>query len=74
MFRIERRGNEFLAGIVSSTAIIPGESMRDPESEAALAAAFAKGGAQNVTRLYRTSDMPDDQVWAKAPGWALAYR
>lgn len=74
MFKIERRGGDFLAGLVSATAIIPGESMRDDASEAALAAAFAKGGVKDVTRLYRTDQLPDEQVWAKAPGWSLAYR
>jgi protein-L-isoaspartate(D-aspartate) O-methyltransferase len=74
MFCIERRGAEFLAEFVSAAAFIPGEGMRDPESEAALAAGFAKGGAEKVTRLYRTGDLPDEQCWVRAPGWALAYR
>lgn len=74
MFRIERRGGDFLVEHVSAAAFIPGESMRDPESEAALAAGFAKGGQHNVTRLYRFGDIPDEQCWVRAPGWALAYR
>jgi protein-L-isoaspartate(D-aspartate) O-methyltransferase len=74
MFRIERRGEEFLASFVSAAAFIPGEGMRDSASEAALAEAFARGGYQNVTRLYRTDAMPEDQCWVRAPGWSLAYR
>jgi protein-L-isoaspartate(D-aspartate) O-methyltransferase len=73
MFRIERRGADFLASVVSATAIIPGESMRDEASEAALATAFAKGGVENVSRLYRTDQLPDEQCWVRAPGWSLAY-
>jgi protein-L-isoaspartate(D-aspartate) O-methyltransferase len=73
MFRIERRGADFLASVVSPTAIIPGASMRDEASEAALAAAFAKGGVENVARLYRTDQLPDERCWVRAPGWSLAY-
>ncbi len=74
MFRIERRGDEFHVSIVSGAAFIPGEGLRDPVSEAALAAGFAKGGVESVTRLHRTDDLPEDQVWVRAPGWSLAYR
>jgi len=74
MFRIERRGADFLASFVSPAAFIPGEGMRDPASEAALAVGFACGGFQNVTRLYRTDAVPESQCWVRAPGWSLAYR
>jgi len=73
MFRIERRGDDYLASLVSGALFIPGEGMRDAVSEAALAAGFAKDSPESVTRLYRTDDLPDDQCWAKAPGWCLAY-
>ena len=72
-FRIERRASEYLAQWISPLAIIPCESCRDPESEAALAAAFEKGGWERVTRLYRHNDVPADRVWLSAPGWCLAY-
>jgi protein-L-isoaspartate(D-aspartate) O-methyltransferase len=74
MFRIERRGADFLASFVSAAAFIPGEGMRDSASEAALAEGFAGGGLQNVTRFYRTDALPEDQCWVRAPGWSLAYR
>jgi len=74
MFRIERRGDEFHVSIVSGAAFIPGEGLRDPVSEAALAAGFARGGVESVTRLYRTDDVPEEQSWVRAPGWSLAYR
>jgi protein-L-isoaspartate(D-aspartate) O-methyltransferase len=76
VFRIERRGDEFLARLVSGAAFIPGEGMRDPASETALAAGFANGRFREVTRLYRgdAATLPNDQCWARAPGWALAYR
>jgi protein-L-isoaspartate(D-aspartate) O-methyltransferase len=73
VFRIERRGEEFLAKWISAVAIFPCEGARDPGSERALAAAFEKGGWERVTRLYRRGDVPDEQCWLKAPDWALAY-
>jgi protein-L-isoaspartate(D-aspartate) O-methyltransferase len=72
-FRIERRADEYLAQWITPVAIIPCESCRDPESEAALAAAFEKGGWERVTRLYRHNEVPADRVWLNAPGWCLAY-
>jgi protein-L-isoaspartate(D-aspartate) O-methyltransferase len=39
VFRIERRGPEFLARWISPVAIIPCEGVRDAVTEAALAAA-----------------------------------
>jgi protein-L-isoaspartate(D-aspartate) O-methyltransferase len=74
VFRIERHGADYLAKWLSAVAIYPCEGMRDPDSEARLAAAFEKGGWRDVTRLYRRSDLPEDQCWVRAPGWSLAYR
>ena len=77
VFRIERRGEDYLAKVISGAAYIPGESMRDPASEAALAAGFANGRFREVTRLYRgeaAAALPEDQCWVRASGWALAYR
>ena len=73
MFRIERCGDEFLAKWISAVAIFPCEGARDTESERALAAAFAKGGWDRVTRLCRRGDVPEEQCWLKAPDWCLAY-
>jgi protein-L-isoaspartate(D-aspartate) O-methyltransferase len=50
------------------------EGGRDEPSEQVLAAAFDKGGAERVTRLYRRDDLPEDQCWLRPPGWCLAYR
>jgi len=72
-FRIERRTPEFLAQWITPVAIIPCASCRDPESEAALAAAFEKGGWERVTRLYRHNEVPEDRVWLRVSGWCLAY-
>ena len=66
MFRIERRGPEFLARRISGGAIFPGESGRDEVSEQALAATFDKGGAEPVTRRYRRGDLWEDQCWLHA--------
>jgi protein-L-isoaspartate(D-aspartate) O-methyltransferase len=74
VFRIERRGGDFLAQWVSAVGIFPCEGMRDAESEAALAAAFAKGRAQEVTRLYRRDDVPEEHCWLRGTGWSLAFR
>ncbi len=73
VFRIERRGEDFLARGVSSVAIFPCQGGRDDASIQALAAAFDKGGWQKVTRLYRRDDLPAERCWVQAPGWCLAY-
>jgi protein-L-isoaspartate(D-aspartate) O-methyltransferase len=73
VFRIERRAPDFLAQWITPVAIIPCESCRDAESEAALSAAFKKGGWEKVTRLYRQDDIPEDRVWLRAPGWCGIY-
>jgi protein-L-isoaspartate(D-aspartate) O-methyltransferase len=73
VFRIERRTAEFLAQWVSPVAIIPCEGARDETSEAALAEAFNKGGWEQVTRLYRNEDVPEERCWLRASGWCLAY-
>jgi protein-L-isoaspartate(D-aspartate) O-methyltransferase len=74
VFRIERRGDEFSARRISAVAIFPCEGVRDPASEAALAAAFNKGDGREVTRLYRRDDLPEEQCWARGAGWCLAYQ
>ena len=73
VFRVERRGDDFLARRISGVGVFPCEGGRDPESAAALVAAFDRGGVDRVTRLYRRGDLPDEQCWVKAPGWCLAY-
>ncbi len=74
VFRIERRQGDYLAKWLSPVAIFPCEGMRDPASEAALAAGFAKGGWRDVTRLCRGGDRPPEDCWVSAPGWSLTYR
>jgi protein-L-isoaspartate(D-aspartate) O-methyltransferase len=74
VFRIERRGGAFLAERISGVAIFPCEGMRDALSEAALAAAFEKGRVQEVKRLYRRDDVPEEDCWLRGTGWCLAYR
>ena len=74
VFLIERRSGEYLAKWLSPVAIFPCEGMRDPASEAALAAAFEKGGWRDVTRLCRGDDLPEENCWLRAPGWSLTYR
>lgn len=73
VFRIERQKHEFLAQWVCPVAVYPCEGARDAASEAALAEAFRKGGWEQVTRLYRNADVPEDGCWLRAPGWGLAY-
>ena len=43
-FRIERRGDGFLARWISAADLFPREGARDAESERALVAALEKGG------------------------------
>jgi protein-L-isoaspartate(D-aspartate) O-methyltransferase len=74
VFRIERRGGAFVAERISGVAIFPCEGMRDASSQAALVAAFEKGRVQEVTRLYRRDDVPEEDCWLRGTGWCLAYR
>lgn len=73
VFRIERRGPDYFATWISPVAIFPCAGCRDEVSESALAEAFAKGGWQQVTRLYRHGDVPEQCCWLRGPGWCLAY-
>ena len=73
VFRIERRGQDYVAAWISPVAIFPCAGSRDEASERALAAAFAKGGWQKVTRLYRGEEIPEDRRWLSGAGWCLAY-
>jgi protein-L-isoaspartate(D-aspartate) O-methyltransferase len=72
-FRIERHGDEYSARWMSETYIYPCTGSRDAQTDAALAAAFKKGGWKNVTRLYRDDSVPDDRCWVRGDGWSLAY-
>jgi protein-L-isoaspartate(D-aspartate) O-methyltransferase len=72
-FRIQRRAETFAARWLLPTAIIPAEGVRDKTAEAALAAAFEKGGWKNVTRLVRGTQVPEDRCWLRGQGWCLAY-
>jgi protein-L-isoaspartate(D-aspartate) O-methyltransferase len=73
VFRIERRGKEYLAIWISPVAIFPCAGSRDDASERALAEAFAKGGWQKVTRLYRDQEIAEERCWLRGSGWCLAY-
>jgi protein-L-isoaspartate(D-aspartate) O-methyltransferase len=73
VFRIERQASAYHAQWITPVAVIPCEGGRDDLSEAALAEAFARGGWERVTRLYRTQDLPEDRCWLRTPGWSLAY-
>jgi protein-L-isoaspartate(D-aspartate) O-methyltransferase len=73
VFRIERRGADYLARWLLPVAIFPCAGGRDEESERALAEAFAHGGWQKVTRLYRDEEIPAERCWLRGSGWCLAY-
>jgi protein-L-isoaspartate(D-aspartate) O-methyltransferase len=73
VFRIERRGKDYLAYWISGVAIFPCAGNRDEVSERALADSFAKGGWQKVTRLYRNQEIPEERCWVRGSGWCLAY-
>jgi protein-L-isoaspartate(D-aspartate) O-methyltransferase len=73
VFRIERRGHDYFAAWISPVAIFPCAGSRDPISERALAEAFAKGGWQQVTRLYRDQEVPEERSWLRGSGWCLAH-
>jgi protein-L-isoaspartate(D-aspartate) O-methyltransferase len=73
VFRVERKAANYLAKWISPVAIFPCGGGRDEGSERALAEAFARGGWEKVTRLYRDEDIPDERCWVRGPGWCLAY-
>ena len=73
VFRIQRRGTDFDARWLFPAAYILAEGVRDPESEAALATAFENGDPKEVTRLYRTADLPSERCWLRGRDWCLAY-
>ena len=73
VFRIERRGDDYIAQWISAVGVFPCEGSRDAVSEAALDKALQAGGWEKVTRLHRTGDLPEERCWLRAPGWALAY-
>jgi protein-L-isoaspartate(D-aspartate) O-methyltransferase len=73
VFRIERRGDDYLAKWISPVAIFPCAGARDETSERALAAALEGGRWREVTRLYRHNDIPPERCFLKAPGWCVAY-
>ena len=73
VFRIERRGKEYLVCWISGVAIFPCAGNRNEVSERALAESFANGGWQKVTRLYRNQEIPDERCWVRGSGWCLAY-
>jgi protein-L-isoaspartate(D-aspartate) O-methyltransferase len=73
VFRIKRRGKEYLAYWISPVAIFPCAGSRDEASERTLAEAFAKGGWQKVTRLYRDQEIAEERCWLRGSGWCLAY-
>ena len=74
VFRIQRRGEEFDARYISPISIYPCTGARDDASEAALIAAFGKGGWREVTRLCRQDRISDAECWLSASTWSLAYR
>jgi protein-L-isoaspartate(D-aspartate) O-methyltransferase len=73
VFRIERRDDDYIAQWISAVGVFPCEGNRDAVSEAALDKALQAGGWEKVTRLRRTSDLPEERCWLRAPGWALTY-
>lgn len=73
VFRIERRAMDYLAYWISPVAIFPCAGSRDESSERALSEAFAKGGLQRITRLYRDQEIAEERCWVRGPRWCLAY-
>lgn len=70
-FRIRRLASAFEARWLSPVAIIPAEGAREKEAEAVLAAAFAQGGWQSVSRLVRGEPAPQDKCWLRGDGWSF---
>jgi protein-L-isoaspartate(D-aspartate) O-methyltransferase len=73
VLRIERRGEEFHAKWVSAVAIFPCAGARDEAEERALGEALANGRLKEVTRLYRHTNLPPEQIWLSGGDWCLAF-
>lgn len=75
VFLIERHehGDGFAARCLSTTAIFPCASARDPAAAAALVGALAAGGQERVTALHRSDLLDEERVWLRGSGWCLAY-
>lgn len=73
VLRIERRGDVFHVRWISAVAIFPCAGARDEASERALSAALANGRLKDVTRLYRHTNLPAEQIWLAGGDWCLAY-
>ncbi|MCC8955249.1 methyltransferase domain-containing protein [Bradyrhizobium sp. Pear77] len=73
VFRVRREGAQYQATWISPVAIIPCDGGRDEVSEKLLAEAFARGGWQKVTQLYRDAEIPDERCWLRGDGWCLAW-
>ncbi len=74
VFKIERRGAEFLAQALGWVGIIPGEGLREPAAEAALTEAFASQRWRDVRRLHRRGDLAAEDCWVRTAQWSLAFR
>lgn len=72
VFRIQRHGDEFHVRPGVPAAFIAAEGT-DAAADAALLVALEKGRARDVTRLYRSGDIPDEQCWLRGEGWCLAW-
>ena len=74
VFRLQREGNhQYQAKWLCPVAIFPCAGNRDPASEQALSEALQRGGAKNVTKLYRSMSVPAENSWLRGQGWDLAY-
>jgi protein-L-isoaspartate(D-aspartate) O-methyltransferase len=73
VFCFTRHGDAFSARYVSRTAFIPCEGLREEGDGDALAAAFARGGAETVTCLVRGPPPPEEQCWLRGDGWSLCH-
>lgn len=73
VYLIGRQGDDFTARWISPVAVFPCTGARDAESERALAAALATGRWNDVTRLYRHTDIAEEHTFLRGTGWSLAY-
>jgi len=66
VWRIERRGEAFLATWIATISVFFCWGESDEASELALASALAKGGEQNVTTTYRNQFPSEERCWLRA--------
>jgi protein-L-isoaspartate(D-aspartate) O-methyltransferase len=74
ILKVTRAKNGYAAALIGPCGFIPCIGARDTVSEAALSAALAGGGMEEVKSLRREAHEPDDSCWMHCDGFCLSRR